>query len=268
MTRTQAGFTMVEAIIAMVLTGIIGVTAALFLRTPVQAYQDSARRAELTDVADTVLRRMSRDLRLALPNSVRTTTVGSNSYLEFLLTSGGGRYRARPTSVGGGNPLDFNGTDTSFDVIGTAPACTSSQYVVVFNLGPSVSGADAYASADNRAACSGVASGTVTLSAAFPGLFESPGQRFQVVDTPVTYECAPASGVVRRYWGYSIAASQPTPPSAGQSALVAKNISACSFAYESLVLAQRAGLVAVGLTVTKSNESIRIIQETHVSNIP
>ena len=43
---------------------------------------------------------MVRDLRQALPNSVRTTTSGSNVYLEFLLTSGGGRYRASFARLG------------------------------------------------------------------------------------------------------------------------------------------------------------------------
>ena len=55
------------------IVGIIGAMVAVFIRSPVQSYVDSARRAELGDVADTALRRIIRDLRLALPNSVRVT---------------------------------------------------------------------------------------------------------------------------------------------------------------------------------------------------
>jgi hypothetical protein len=37
------------------------------------------RRAELTDQADVALRRITRDIRLALPNSLRVTTTGHNN---------------------------------------------------------------------------------------------------------------------------------------------------------------------------------------------
>lgn len=265
--RRAAGFTLIEAIIAMVLTGIVGAVAAVFLKKPVDAYGDSARRAELTDMADTALRRMVRDLRLALPNSVRTTTSGSNAYLEFLLTSGGGRYRAQPTSGGTGDPLDFDAADASFDVIGAAPACGTGQYVAIFNLGPAVSGADAYAG-DNIAACSGVSGSVVSLAAAFRFPFESPGHRFQVVDTPVTYEYVAAAGELRRHWGYGISASQATPPTGGSSALLAQNLTAAAFEYSALVLAQRAGAVALSLSITRSGETIRLTHQAHVSNIP
>jgi len=56
------------------------------MRDPVRAYVDSARRGELSDVADTALRRMARDIRTALPNSLRVSTSGSTFYLELLQT--------------------------------------------------------------------------------------------------------------------------------------------------------------------------------------
>ena len=69
--KTQRGFTLVEMIVVIVITGIIAGVVAIFLRAPVQGYVDSARRAEMTDIADTALRRIGRDLRTAVPNSVR-----------------------------------------------------------------------------------------------------------------------------------------------------------------------------------------------------
>ena len=44
--RRPRGFTLVEMIIVIVITGIIGGIVAIFLRAPVQGYVDSARRAE------------------------------------------------------------------------------------------------------------------------------------------------------------------------------------------------------------------------------
>ena len=88
------GFTLVEMIVVITITGILAAAVAVFIRRPVESYVDAARRAELTDIADGALRRITRDVRMALPNSVRITSAGNVTYLEYLQTSGGGRYRA------------------------------------------------------------------------------------------------------------------------------------------------------------------------------
>ncbi|MFA6270798.1 MAG: type II secretion system protein, partial [Candidatus Paceibacterota bacterium] len=79
--RPSAGFTLVEAVVAIVITGILAGIVAVFIASPVQGYVDSVRRAELTDAADVALRRMMRDIRLALPNSLRVTSAGGVDYI-------------------------------------------------------------------------------------------------------------------------------------------------------------------------------------------
>ena len=83
MTKFQSGFTLAEAVIVIAITGIISAVVAVFIKAPVQSYFDASRRAEMTDIADTALRRISRDLRLALPNSVRVA--GGNTAIELIL---------------------------------------------------------------------------------------------------------------------------------------------------------------------------------------
>ena len=104
-----------------VITGILAGMVAVFIKAPVDGYVDSVRRAELTDAADTALRRISRDVRTALPNSFRLASVGGSSCVEFLPTLGGGRYRVAPktdsTALPVGDVLDFAIADTSFDVL-------------------------------------------------------------------------------------------------------------------------------------------------------
>ncbi|MDP1682827.1 MAG: prepilin-type N-terminal cleavage/methylation domain-containing protein, partial [Burkholderiales bacterium] len=56
------GFTLIEMVVVIVLTSILASVVAMFIRLPVQGYVDTARRAEMTDIADTALRRMGRDL--------------------------------------------------------------------------------------------------------------------------------------------------------------------------------------------------------------
>jgi len=126
--RSRArGVTLIEMVIVIAITAIIAAALSVFISRPVEGYADAARRAELSDIADTALRRMTRDLRTALPNSIRITCVpagcaaGSVYYLEYLQSSGGGRYRAQVDSSGAGLPLDFTASAASFDVIGTMP---------------------------------------------------------------------------------------------------------------------------------------------------
>lgn len=261
----QRGFTLIEAIVVITITAIIAAVVAVFIRAPVQGYFDSVRRAELTDTADTAVRRIGRDLHLALPNSVRVTTVGGIYYLEFLLTSGGGRYRTDTP----GDPLDFTTADTSFDVLGPAVATTPGalNLVAIYNLG--ITGADAYAG-DNTSAITSITSITgnsVHINAMqFP--YASPSNRFQIIESPVTYACDPASGTLTRYWNYPVSPAQPTSFGGGTSALLAKNVSACSFTYNPQVVTQRAGLVSATLQLTQSGESVYLYYETHVSNAP
>src|SRR3972149_1299940 len=62
------GFTLVEAIMVIVLTGIIAAVVAVFIQSPVQGYFDTVRRGQLSNEADFALRRIARDLQTALPN--------------------------------------------------------------------------------------------------------------------------------------------------------------------------------------------------------
>src|SRR5215213_1016099 len=80
--RTR-GITLIELVVAMVLVAIILATTVYFFY-PVTQSVDLTARAELTDIADNALQRIGRDVRLALPNSVRTNSNASSRFLEFL----------------------------------------------------------------------------------------------------------------------------------------------------------------------------------------
>lgn len=270
------GVTLIEMIVVIAITGIIAAVVATFIRRPVEGYIDAARRAELSDIADTALRRITRDLRTALPNSIRVTAAGGVTYLEYLQVSGGGRYRSDVDSGGGGDPLSFTATDTSFDVIGPMPALAAGDSIVIYNLNsdPAIATANAYVG-DNRAAYSGNTATTITLAAATLFPFTSPGKRFQVVQHPVTYACDPSVGTVRRIAGYAIQAAQPNNVAAAplstapSNALLATSITGCSFIYLTAGgAAQRAGVVSLSLQVQQAGESVRLFQQAHVNNVP
>lgn len=264
----HSGVTLIELVIVIAITAIIATGVAVFISRPFEGYVDSARRAELTDIADTALRRITRDLRSALPNSIRFQQVGGVFYLEYLQTSGGGRYRADLDSGGAGNILDFTTADASFDVVGPMPTFAGGESIVIYNLASSGTIANAY-SGDNVGAYSSSAGNTITLSPEKQFPYPSPGKRFHVVQYAVTYECNPTTRELRRYWNYGIAAAQATPPTTPNTALLANNIAAtngCSFTYTQT--GARTGVVGLAVRVERSGELVQLFQQVHVHNAP
>ncbi|MDX8121685.1 prepilin-type N-terminal cleavage/methylation domain-containing protein [Janthinobacterium sp. LS2A] len=302
--RRARGFTLVEMIIVIVITGIIGGMVAMFIRLPVQGYVDANARADLADVADTAVRRIARDLRLALPNSVRVSTNGK--YLELLLTKSGGRYLSEDDPPGLGAVLAFNpvgpGVDPNqFTVVGNVPAIAPGDFIAVYNMGDNLP--DAYGCAVNGGICNlaqvaAVSGAVVTLQgnpflAQSPQKFPSPSHRFQVVTTPVSYVCDPQTGTLTRYSGYTIQAAQPLNAAAAPlstapvRALLAQKIlkntlgrsgvpateatppEGC-FTYEVLKNVPR-GLLSIVLSLGAENSNtgtLRLVQQVQVSNTP
>ena len=290
--KQQSGFTLVEMIVGMVITGIIGAMVAMFIKAPVEGYMDSSRRAEMGDIADTALRRLARDIRTAVPNSVRLT--GSTA-VEFLPTKTGGRYRAIAAGGAsncaalagdaGGDALTFGVSDSCFGIIGTiTPAIIAGDYIVLGSTqsdgAPPYNGSAAgvlraYDSANGNA--SRVA---LTAPAALPLFAELSSQRFQVVDgsqQAVTYSCendpnpvAAGDGPLRlmRHWRYWNVTSSIHPPysGGGLSAVLASHIRTCNIVYDAV--SQRNGLVAITLEITRGGESISLYHTIHVNNVP
>jgi MSHA biogenesis protein MshO len=306
--RRTCGFTLIEAIIAIVITGILGSVVAVFINRPIQGYFDSVRRAELTDQADVALRRISRDIRLALPNSLRvrdTATLGTcavgTCFIEFIMTSAGGRYRFEDDGSTGGNFLDFSGSvvnpacgnDRCFDILGTSlanpPNIANGDSIVVYNLGAGYAPADAYAGGpqSNRTTVT-VTPGTPYIATMATNVFAaqspplpSPDARFQVVPAgtqAVTYACPAAAGPpgnLTRQWNYGFNAAQGAPPAVGVGgppAILAGGAT-CTIEYTTNA-SGRNGLLLINLTLTQIDaatgigESVTLSQQIRIDNAP
>ncbi len=289
---SQRGFTLVEMIVVIVITGIISGMVAMFIRAPVQGYVDSARRAEMTDIADTALRRIARDVRIAVPNSVRIPNPAGSSYIEFLPTRDGGRYRVSNAGAGScgatGNELSFDAPDTCFEIVGKSMDFFAGDAIVI---GSTQSDGSLPYQAVNSAtgvrrmiAAAGVGTARQAVqigsTVTFPASSELDGHRFEVVPADqeaVTYACTgtlgaldangDGQGSLTRYWKYGFKPGQPAPPPTGaSSAILADRVSACNFVYD--ISNQRNSLLAVTLTITRGGESVNLYHEIHVNNIP
>lgn len=283
--RSNRGFTLVELVVTIALSTIVVSFMAVFISGPVAAYNDQTRRAELVDLADNSLRRIARDVRRALPNSTRVRANGSVIALELLSTVDGARYR---DTVPGNQArrLRFNNSDDSFNTVGafaniTKPFSSSNHYLAIYNVG--VPGADAYELANvitpvgtqiDIAADSIAGEDRVELSPAFKFEFESPAKRVFLVDSPVSYLCDTAARTLTRYSGYSIDSSHAARDSAAELAgagaaatLIATDVASCSFAYAPGT-AQRAGLLTVAMAVSEAGETVSLLHQVHVDNVP
>ncbi len=279
------GFTLIELAVTMTLSVIVVAFAAVFISVPVQGFVDQSRRARLVDASDSAVDRLIRDVRRALPNSVRTTAAGGVAVLEVLSTVDGARYRQNPP---GGAPrqLDMSTADASFNAIGgftgiAKPFSSTTHYLSIYNVG--VPGANAY-ELGNVITPAGTqidittdtfaGEDRVTLSPPFQFAYGSPSRRVYLVDGAISYLCDPVAGTLRRYSGYAIAANQADRDThaeltgAGANvALLANLVSGCAFSYTPGT-AERAGLLSVELTVAESGETVSLLSQVHVDNVP
>jgi MSHA biogenesis protein MshO len=277
------GFTLIELVITIAVGSVVVAFMSLFIVMPMNAYTAQTRRATLVDESDSALRFMARDLRSALPNSVRTAASGTA--LELLATADGARYQDNGPVANPALALDFTAPDGAFATTVpftqlTLPWSSNAYYLSIYNVG--VPGANAYQMANvitpagttiTISAGAAPNPNLVTLSPAFQFAYGSPEKRVYLVSGPVSYLCDTSAGTLTRYSGYSIQSTEPVSAAAAltganaTSALVASNVSSCSFVYSSGT-AQRNALATLSVSITQSGESVQLLNEVQVVNAP
>jgi MSHA biogenesis protein MshO len=294
--RENRGFTMIEAIVSIVIAGIVAGMVAVFIRTPIDGYISAQRRSELSDVADTAVRRMARDIRAALPNSVRMSADNSGLCLEFIPTKIGARYRAVVDGAGNGNVLDFTTVDDSFDMLWPNTALpvdgqvAAGDVVAVYNDG-SVSG-NAYSGINaiqvaavttpggtaNSTAISFVAVGAAAPFGRKQLPSESPEGSFQIIPAAthvVSYYCngnqlTRHTRVLSGAWNLPANCAAMTAAPAVM-AVMANNLATCSLVYERPGVStglSRFGIVSMSIGISVSGETVNLYHQVHVENTP
>ena len=282
----QTAFSLLELILVIVLLGVMAGGAGLLITTPIEAYNDQLRRQQLVDQAEMALRQIARDVRRALPNSIRVD--GTSLALEMVNTIDGARYR---DEFGGGftlpdDVLDFVTADSEFNFLGqlnflTPPVVfTADQRMVIYNTVPD----NFYDNAANNLNPGIITPSTHTLTLSDNGgehhisinpngnpdfrfSQQSPGQRAFIVDGPISYVCDLGNNRITRYSNYAYQSLQPTPPAGGQSGPVVTKLSACNIDY-SAGTPSRGGIVTLQITLSDSGESITLLHQVHVDNVP
>ncbi|WP_299181923.1 type II secretion system protein [uncultured Neptuniibacter sp.] len=293
--RLSRGFTLVELIVVITLLGIISLVTVGFISSTMQGYADLTRRDQLSSAARVAVERMAREIRNALPNSIRVNAAGS--CLEFIPALAASRYISVPLSASAASttvsivpfaveppqgriavyPIDTNTADEPARPATNNPIYDLDSWAIISS---EMSAGNVLESA------SGAVNLQLSLAHAFPA--DSPAKRFFIVDEPVSF-CVVGSDLYR-FQGqsgssYSFAVNQPdgagllanlTEP---QAALLASDIVAptgsAPFNYSSATLLRNA-IVLFDLFVQDqqltaadtTQESIRVQFEVQVRNVP
>ncbi len=293
MSLKKRGFTLVELVMVIALAGLVAVMISTVLGRPMESFAAQSRRAELVDLGAGALQRMTRDVRLAVPNSLRVSADGQA--LELLLIHSAGRYRPnRNDSDGlrfGEAAADCGSTtaDLSCDnvqLLAPSMDLDGARWMVLYNIGAESGGAPLAGANVWKFANPGVITPSGTAfslrtgapageslialgnlpSGGFRFAMASPQRRLYLAERVVGYRCL--NGELVRYSYDQLLESLPlSPPPGSNPQKLTGDVSQCRFSYRGGT-AQRGGLLSVELGIAQDAEVLRLSQQVHVDNAP
>jgi len=220
------GFTLVEMVTVILILGILVVGVSSFIIFGMRIFVESSSVDQVLSQSRFAVERMTRELRSAVPSSVRITS-DSLTYqcVEFVPIEASTTYLSMPIAP---NATALTGTV----ILNTTDKIKENQYIWIYPLTDS----DVYNSARQKRAQikaitpSDTIDNQVTLTFMAPTRFAeaSPRQRIYFASAPVSYcfQKAAASNelILQRYTGYQFNNSQPRPIDMGAGVLMAQNM--------------------------------------------
>ena len=262
----QQGFTLVELVTVIVILGIVATSITSFLRFGTQSYTDAADRDALISTARFAIERLNREVRNALPNSIRTLG-NSQQCLEFTPIDQSVTYLDIPTAPEAAH-------DSVEILMLEKPLLAATQYVSVYalnsadiyNKAPGV--VEAFSSVDNSG--DKQTPSTVNFSSDILFNMESPTKRLFFIAQPVSY-CIENEQLIR-YQGYSgyTAIGKPNNVGVLMADFVMNFSSVPSMTPFQTMPAtlQRNGIALIRLKFVRNSEEIVFGNEIQVPNVP
>ena len=264
--KYRQGFTLIELIMVILILSIVSIVVTSFISFGFEIYQDTNGRQRQISDSRFVVERVTRELREALPNSVRVSSGGE--CVEFVPIVASSSYIDIPVLP--------DAPSNTVTVIDNGLSLTGGGYkMVVYPLQHS----DVYGSSDRNfdIASFGSASANIipiTLTSAIQFAKDSPTQRYFIIKELVSY-CQTSNDTMVRYSGYDTNAIQPTPSSgffinsaAYSGVLMAeRQQNSAPFSVMTATL-QRNSVMLIQLEFAYNDELLRLYNEVHIVNTP
>ncbi len=273
-TPPSRGFTLIEIISVIVILAVVAAIGSGFIVSSTESYIQTQQRAKLINRSRQALEQMSRQLRDALPNSVRATTAGvaqangvAGQCIEFLPVAAAATYLPVPPAT---ELPDADNGAAGIASINTAP------FVVDFGVARFAAVAPLLASEIYDAApvslatlsatlAQGAAANTITLSAIKSWQRNSVRKRIYLAGGATAF-CLESTNL-RVYRDYDTSVPLGFSPANNSGDLMAENVTAAAFTVANGAEDFNA-VVTLNLTFSEGGESVNFVQQVMVRNVP
>ncbi|MFT6896115.1 MAG: MSHA biogenesis protein MshO [Paraglaciecola sp.] len=267
----HGGFTLVELVTVIIILGIVSIGVSGFIKSGVQIYHDVTERDQLLSESRFVVERLKRELRSALPNSVRVAKTSATQCIQFVPIRWATYYTTLPV---------LPATDTQVNVVDITDA--SGQFLLQdgdFAVVYPTSDADVYDTGHNKrhpitqctlSSCI-IAPGDANLSrftvdSGFADI--SPASRLYIVREAISY-CVTGNKIYRQQDLIT-----PVQPLLSSGVLMAQHLSNNLSSSAELPFTvnvptlNRNALVQVFLAFENNDEIVNYSQDIHIPNAP
>ncbi|BFM12058.1 type II secretion system protein [Simiduia litorea] len=256
------GFTLIELITVLVVFSIVAAMGSSYVVTSITAYNQAAERNKLVSRSRAVVERITRQIRIALPYSIRISASGQ--CLEFMQLSGGANYQAILPDSNNGAP--------AITAIATAPFSLSLGAAASVAVGAmadvEVYSTSASASRASIASVNGNPITQINLTSPHRFIRNSINSRVYVLDNPERF-CV-TSNQLWHYSNYGLntgVLSDANP--GGNSALMSDDVFSGSPTFSlSPATESRNTIVDIEFSMTRGDETLRVSHQVQIRNVP